>query len=223
MPYCSFDPGFYGRDHGNNDGTPPDSRAVTCVGVYPFGGRADAINSPATETVTKQGQGANGAGIEPIWMSSYTSFVKAEIANKLGQNDEALTFLVAGVTASIDRVQAFGKAKGQEPPAALVTPKQDYIDVVVSKYNLSSDKLNNIMTEYYIALWGNGVEAYNMYRRTGKPNSMQLMRAASPGPFQYSLIYPSDYVNLNSNATQKSFTGVNRVFWDTNTDPNFCK
>jgi hypothetical protein len=62
-----------------------------------------------------------------------------------------------------------------------------------------------------------------MYRRTGKPNSMQLMRATNPGTFQYSLIYPSDYVNLNSNATQKSFTDVVRVFWDQNKDPNFCK
>ena len=30
------------------------------------------------------------------------------------------------------------------------------------------DRLNVIMKEYFIALWGNGIESYNNYRRTGK-------------------------------------------------------
>ncbi len=218
MPYCSFDPGFYGRDHGNNDGTPPDSRAITCVGVYPAGGRVDLITTPTTESVTKQGQGANGAGIEPIWMSSFTSFLKAEAALTL-KNDAvaAKAEMIDGITKSVTQVIAFGKSKGQVVPDNLVTPTSDYVDVVSSKYDAAADKLNIVMTEFYIALFGNGVEAYNMYRRTGKPLSMQLMRAANPGTFQYSLIYPSDYVNLNKNATQKSFTGKNKVFWDNNT------
>lgn len=216
MPYCSFDPGFYGRDHGNNDGTPPDSRAITTIGVYPFGGRVDDITSPTTESVTKQGQGANGAGIEPIWMSSFTSFLRAE-ALLILDNDApgAKNAMVDGVQKSIAQVQSFGASKGQVPTAP-VTPTADYVDVVSTKFDVSPDKLNIIMTEYYIALFGNGVEAYNMYRRTGKPANMQLMRAVSPGSFQRSLVYPSDFVNLNINATQKSFTDLPRVFWDNN-------
>ena len=81
-----------------------------------------------------------------------------------------------------------------------------------------SSELDVLMKEYYIALWGNGVEAYNLYRRTGKPSDMQPMRAANPGSFLRSLIYPADFVNLNSNVTQKSNSTVNKVFWDNNPD-----
>jgi hypothetical protein len=68
------------------------------------------------------------------------------------------------------------------------------------------------MKEYYIALWGNGIEAYNMYRRTGKPNNMAPALESTPGPFMSSFFYPADYVNRNKNATQKTIT--DRVFWD---------
>ena len=51
------------------------------------------------------------------------------------------------------------------------------------KYNLGSllisgnaapttdDKLDILIKEYYIAAWGNGLESYNMIRRTGKPEN----------------------------------------------------
>jgi len=71
------------------------------------------------------------------------------------------------------------------------------------------------MKEYYIALWGNGLDAYNNYRRTGKPENMQFTQEADPGAFNRSMIYPSVHVNLNQNAAQKSSQAV-QVFWDNN-------
>jgi hypothetical protein len=220
--WCAFDPGFFGRDHGNNDGIPPDGRALTCFGVYPAGGRVDVNpDDPIYQGLAIQGQGANGAGIEPIWMAGYTEFLKAEAALTLGTTGDAKALMLSGVNKSIARVRAFGAAKGQTVPAALEPSIMDYTDAVAALYDAAAnddERLGVIMKEYYIALWGNGIEAYNMYRRTGKPSDMQPTRAANPGNFVRSLIYPANYVNLNSSATQKNIAGVNKVFWDNNPD-----
>ncbi|MCB9052088.1 MAG: SusD/RagB family nutrient-binding outer membrane lipoprotein [Lewinellaceae bacterium] len=220
--WCAFDPGFFGRDHGNSDGIPPDDDARTTVGVYPCGGRVDLNDGNADYAVTtRQGQGANGAGIEPIWMAFFTDFVKAEAALMLGTEGDAKTLMIDAVNKSINRVRAFADAKGQSLPAGLEPSTDDYIAAVEALWDAAGTtdaKLDVLMKEYYIALWGNGVEAYNLYRRTGKPSDMQPMRAANPGSFLRSLIYPADFVNLNSNVTQKSNSTVNKVFWDNNPD-----
>ena len=68
------------------------------------------------------------------------------------------------------------------------------------------------MKEFHIASYGNGLEAYNGYRRTGKPDNFQPTLVQNSGDYYNSFLYPGDHVNLNSNATQKERT--ERVFWD---------
>lgn len=220
--WCAFDPGFYGREHGNNDGTPPDAGVKTCVGVYPSGGRADVNNGDNSYLgETQQGQGADGAGILPIWMASFTEFVKAEAVVRLGVAGDAKALMLSGVGKSIARVRGFATAKGQTLPAGLEPSESAYTDAVTALYDAAAsddERMSVIGKEYYLALWGNGIESYNLYRRTGKPADIQPMRAASPGVFLRSLIYPADYVNLNSNAIQKDLNVVNKVFWDNNPD-----
>ena len=43
MPFCAAAPkkGYYGRDHGNGSGIPPDGPNRTVYGLYPAGGRFD--------------------------------------------------------------------------------------------------------------------------------------------------------------------------------------
>ena len=96
----------------------------------------------------------------------------------------------------------------------------DYVAYVLDQYDNAADdteRLNIVMKEYLIALWGNGIEAYNAYRRTGMPLKIQpTIEPASFKPdgslFTYSALYPSVYVNRNQNATQKNIT--DRVWWD---------
>ena len=220
--WCAFDPGFFGRDHGNNDGIPPDDDARTTVGVYPCGGRIDLNDGDDNYAgTTRQGQGANGAGIEPIWMASFTDFVKAEAALMLGTDGDPKALMLGAVNKSIERVRNFSNSKGQSLPGGLEPSTDDYIAAVEARWDAAGStdaRLDVLMKEYYIALWGNGVEAYNLYRRTGKPSDMQPMRAATAGSFLRSLIYPADFVNLNSNVSQKSNSTVNKVFWDNNPD-----
>jgi Starch-binding associating with outer membrane/Susd and RagB outer membrane lipoprotein len=225
--FCSVEPGFFGRDHGNADGIPPDQKARTLYGVYPAGGRLDTVSLTNAKFLGlgQQGQGANGAGIHPIWMAFYTDFLKAEASITLGIDPaKAQQHLEAGVTNSIKRVKAFAAAKGQNLSAALLPSEAAYMTKIGELYTAATTedaKMNVFAKEYLIALWGNGIEAYNMYRRTGKPGDVQPMRAPTPGSFVRSFLYPADFISLNSSAKAKTPGAVNKVFWDNNPDSMF--
>src|SRR5579871_1042819 len=71
--------GYFGRDFGDNSGANPNAGFLTTYGVYPAGGAFDD-NSAGGANGIDNTFGAKGAGIFPIWLSSYTSFLKAEAA-----------------------------------------------------------------------------------------------------------------------------------------------
>ncbi len=219
QPFCVFEPGFFGRDHGNNDGGPPDQNVITCVGVYPAGGRLDLNNGNANYfDDTIQGDGANGAGIEPIFMSFFTDFIKAEVVLRLGLAGDARQHLVNGINHSIEQVKNFANSRGQTLPASLEPSTTAYLDAVLARYDASgADRLDVAMKEFYLSLWGNGVEAFNLYRRTSSPRNLQPTRALNSGIFFRSLWYPAIFVNLNDQVAQKT-DGNAKVFWDKNPD-----
>jgi len=222
-PFCVFDPGFYGRDHGDASGTPPDGPVITAAGVYPAGGRADNadVANANFKSQTQRGQGANGAGILPIYMGFYTDFLKAEVEARRGGDASAL--LATAVTNSINSVKAYGDSKGQsitvEPwKSNFAGLRTAYLAAVAYQYAQESDKVAAVGREFWVATWGNGVEAYNAYRRTGGPANPQPTIQTGAGVWMRSLIYSANYVNLNQSAQQKNSDVVNKVFWDGNTD-----
>jgi len=231
FPFCFFDPGFYGRDHGDASGTPPDSPFVTAWGVYPAGGKSDDTsasnsNSPASSTFlgsTTRGDGANGAGILPIFMGFYTDFMKAEILERATPGS-GFAQMNTAITNSITSVKAFAAAKKQALVNQVPTTTTKYLSAVSAQWNtpgvkgFSTVKMDIVGREFYIACWGNGVEAYNLYRRTSAPKNLQPAIQTGPGPWLRSMTYPAVYVNLNSNAKQKDYTLTNKVFWDGNPD-----
>jgi len=228
-PYCTVGKGYHGRDHGDNSGAPPDGGATTAWGVYPAGGQFDGDQFKAVSL----GYGGQGAGISPIWLSSYTAFLEAEASLALGITSAGTTrdLLQKGVTASIAKVMAFPPSVNITPDPAYVpsnTQVTNYINKVLANYDTTTttdSKMNMVMSEYYIALWGNGLEPYNNLRRTGKPAGIQIAVAvANPGFFMRSFFYPSVFVNRNSNAPAQKDPGnaVQKVFWDNNPD-NFIK
>jgi hypothetical protein len=249
-PFCAFDPGFYGRDHGDASGTPPDPPVITAAGIYPAGGRPDNtvadLNVPATNTyatATKRGDGADGAGITPIYMSFFTDYMKAEILARGGDAAGAKAQLRTAIMNSVAAVKSFAESKNQAVTRSPWTnaswspgPASDcsgltgtaatacvfnnfvntYVDAVNVLYDAAPNKLKIIGREYWVATWGNAVEAYNSYRRTGGPDNFQPTLQTDAGPWLRSIIYPSVYVNLNSSATQKPLDTVVKVFWDGN-------
>ncbi|HEV9036606.1 MAG TPA: SusD/RagB family nutrient-binding outer membrane lipoprotein [Puia sp.] len=226
VPYCLVDNGYWGRDHGNNEGIPPDNSLRTTWGLYPAGGAFDYDQNLAIGQSTGRESGAGGGGINPIWLSSFTYFLEAEAALILGTPGDPKALTISGVDASINKVAGFPAAIGYKLPTSdttmliTATNTAKYENAVGTQYSAASTtaaKLNIIETEYYLAAWGNGLETYNNYRRTGCPNNFQPTLDPNPGLFIRSFFYPSVYANFNKNAVQKTTTNV-KVFWDNNPD-----
>lgn len=233
MPYClgSYTQGYFGRDHVNGGGIPPDGNLRTVYGLYPGGGRFD---DGISNDVSQNGgtDGALGAGIAPIWQASFTHFNLAEAVLTMGADGDAAALLATGIELSQARVRAFESlVDGAEqiasaPPVDVFVEDTypadslftNYVTFVMDEYAAAADdnaRLGIVAREYLIALYGNGIESYNLYRRTCLPADIQPAIDANPGPFIRSALYPSVHVNLNQNITQKnSFTDP--VYWDTN-------
>lgn len=231
LPYCyATENGYIGRDHMNGSGIPPDGPIRTSYGLYPGGGQFDIdlyVDS------RKQGTtGGMGQGIWPIVLSSFTHFMLAEAALRLGTGGDAAALLETGIRQSIAKVQGFGAlvpatmngtitVRGVEISIAeAFVPDADdvdnYVNFVMGEFAAADDagKLDIVMKEYLIAAWGNGLDAYNNWRRTGLPSNTRP-GLDNPGPFPRSLLLPQVHVERNATATQLDFTN-NNVFWDNN-------
>ena len=159
-------------------------------------------------------------------------FLRAEAALTLNTGEDARALLESGVRKSISKVLAFeslspndfnetriNPVTGEEESLGDVYGPDDedieaYVAAVLDRYDNASDKLNVVMKEAYIARFGNAVLTFNAYRRTCKPDNMQPgIDNLAIDAFPRSFLYPSDHVNQNSNATQKTSLG-DPVFWD---------
>ncbi|MGB7394918.1 MAG: SusD/RagB family nutrient-binding outer membrane lipoprotein [Pricia sp.] len=218
--FCSIPGGYWGRDHGDDDGIPPDGLLRATWGVYPNGGRFD---DSSFEEVN-QGLGGGGAGITPIILSSSIDFLRAEIALASGNTADARTLMLDGITKSFAKVRSFGAldVSADLTLAAPVSDDEDYIAEVGELYDAADTmgKLGILGEEFWVTLIGNGIDAYNFYRRVGAPFNLQPNLEPDPGEFARSQFYPGVFANNNSNVSQKS--GVTeRIFWDTNPETGF--
>ncbi|MGK0314448.1 MAG: hypothetical protein ACI86M_000662, partial [Saprospiraceae bacterium] len=219
QPFCHLEGGWWGRDHGNNDGIPPDDTRRSVAGVYPAGGLLDL--DQGASSANSGVDGGLGAGLAPIMLSSFTHFMLAEAAITRGTGGDAAALLEEGVTQSIAKVMASGAAQA-DADSELLLPSgaavDAYVALVMSQFNSAGnddDKLNIIMKEYHIALWGNGIEAYNGLRRTTFPRDLQPTLEVSSGTFPRLMYYPADYLNLNANVSDQRNL-ADQAFWDTN-------
>ncbi|MEQ8303885.1 MAG: hypothetical protein RIB47_10875, partial [Cyclobacteriaceae bacterium] len=124
---------------------------------------------------------------------------------------------------SINRVRAFSVEKAQTVSSSLEPSQIVYAATLSALYDgaaSDAERMAIIGKEYWKALWGNGLEAYNLYRRTSTPTDLQPMRAVpgTEGPFWRSIVYPAVYANLNANAASNEGKATRKVFWDGNPD-----
>lgn len=233
MPYCvgNLESGYYGRDHGNGNGLPPDGNIRTLYGVYPAGGKFDANTFIGTQNSGIDG--GLGAGAIPLMPANFIKFYRAEAALTMGTGEDARALLGEAVAESITNVLNFARdvdpasmteeigvnpITGDPILGSSLIPADstitEYVDEVLSLYDAAADKLDVVMKEFHIAAYGNGVEGYNMIRRTGRPFNIQPMIQPTAGSFIRSAIYPAVHVTLNENSSQREVT--EQVFWDTN-------
>jgi hypothetical protein len=211
--------GYWGRDHLDPQGIPPDGPKRTLWGLYPAGATFDN-NMPTSMTASNLGNG--GAGIQPIMLAAFVDFMLAEAALELGTPGDPKALMLSGITKHINYVRSWslGTAEAAKVRAYIsdddhAARRTQYLNKVGQDYDDSSNKMRIIAREYWISLFGNGAEAYNLYRRTGQPDNMQPGQIPNFGKFPRSFFYPSNHVERNNQANQKASHDV-QVFWDNN-------
>lgn len=219
FPFClPGKRGYWGRDHLNNEGIPPDGLERTVWGLYPAGGRYD--NDSGTP-VNNPSLGNQGSGVQPIILSSFVDFMLAEAVQEGGVNGDAKELLISAVGKHMNYVRAFAENSNEsgvvdsfDPKAEFQEKVADYLTYIEDEFDNSTTPMMVIGREYWLSLYGNGIEAYNLHRRTGQPSGMQPGLLVDTGDFPRSYLYPNDYMVTNINAKQRAFT--DRVFWDNN-------
>jgi hypothetical protein len=212
--YCTLPNGYWGRDHGDDEGIPPDGLLRTTWGVYPMGGKFDdssfsAINASA---------GASGRGVTILLSAFNVDFMRAEMAMVQGQTTAARDFILSGYDKQVAKVQAFLDGREGNSDTSLAPAAGEftaYRNTLSATFDAGSmdDKWNILAEQYWVAHFGNGVDPYNFYRRTLYPTTLQPNREPDPGTFMMSMYYPSNSVNNNSGISQKP-DQAQAVFWD---------
>jgi len=238
--WCSVQMSYWGRSHGNDEGTPPDGFTRTASGVYPAGGSFDdnpdvpnAANGLNYDSnFVALGAGGGGAGIEPIMLSSFVDFYRAEAYLASNDPTNAATYLQSAITKSIAKVQSFGSLDGDADSAALAsamnpTRISTFISQTIAAFNaapmtsaldgfgwpVEKDKMDILGEQLAIAQFGAGNDMFNFIRRTGHPRTLARSLEGSPGLFPRSVLYPAGEVSANPNVDQKTDLAT-RVFWD---------
>ena len=238
--WCSVRLGYWGRVHGNAEGIPPDTFDRTASGVYPAGGRFDDnpdyvfLDTPQEnltfyDASVGLGLGAGGTGIEPIILSSYVEFWRAEAYAMRGNYTMASTHLEAGLEESINYVTSFGALdtaadKIFEPTEERI---EDFIANTIENFEdapnttaldaqdwpIEKSKLDILGEQFFIAMYGGAADAYNFIRRTGYPRTLARSIDPDPGLFPRTLLYPANEVSANPNVNQRQ-DNSSQVFWD---------
>lgn len=144
-----------------------------------------------------------GAAPQRMLTFSEYNFIRAEAA-LLGATGNAQQFFTDGITASM---QEAGVA-----PADIAT----YLAAYGTLTGTTAQKIQQVIEEKYIALFGVSVEPWTDYRRTGYP-ALSLNTNAINGvtSIPRTLFYPQSEIDLNPNCPgQKAISLQDRVFWD---------
>lgn len=193
--------------NGGESSSAGDDNVRAIFGIYPVGGAFD----DASFRVHNQDAGLKGAGIFPMITNTNCLFIQAEAALMLGTAGDPRVLLAAALASSFAEVAALA---GVPMIAADVTT---YTDNVLARYDAATtneERLRVIMDEKYIAMYGNGIESYNDYRRTGYPAGL-LAPVVAGGP--YPNRFPIPPVEYNTNSSIAPTTDLTaKVFWDLN-------
>ena len=206
--------GYFGRDRADPSGVPNDTGIRTAHGLYPESGLYDASVSPAN---LNKGE---GDGIFPIATSWMVKFWQIEAMLTLGVTEKdgktVDELFAAAMTEQFAKVNSFTnrpKGLGVAMPAAAMTA---YMDAQKAKLAAApaNAKLNVVLKQAWFCNYGNGLEVYNTFRRTGYPSDLQLPLQL-PGNFALRIPYAQDELNLNPNTPVKAYdTKESAIFWD---------
>jgi len=132
--------------------------------------------APASTTRSKYNTyltGVSGEAPIRILTNAQVQFILAESALILGTAGVANTYYQAGITAHMQKVGM---------TAAEITNYFTTNPTVVTLSGTTEEQRKQIITQKYISWIGNGIEAYNDFRRTGYPVLALVNNAAGDNP-----------------------------------------
>lgn len=217
--------GFLTIHFGSNGPNQAQAQDVsqTVLGIYPVGGWYDD-GSGATVTAN------TGTGAAPERMLTYYTvlYLQAELALDGVIDGDPRDLLQEAIQASFEKVNEVvaGTGTTQNVPTIEQDAIDEYIASVLEEFDAgdADRQLEIILTEKWIAGFGNSIDSYNDYRRKGypaifDPNSDTgpfALITSSPTPFLVSLPWRAEDLNLNQNAPAQKNPTMDRVFWDPN-------
>jgi hypothetical protein len=224
--------GYYVRNPGDGTSVPADQTRRATFGIYPAGGLYDNVpinNLPATNAFLRNDgtvsgskvvtvTDGNGAGVTPLITAAMINFIRAEAALTLNTGDNAKQQFLDGVTANLKSISSFAVANGAPaiPPATIT----GFVNKLAQQFDAAPDdskKLELVMTQKYLASYGNGMESYNDYRRTALPEMRQLLSPLNTFPLRlyYSQSELTTNTTVSENASEiQSVQQTSFVFWD---------
>lgn len=223
--------GYYGRNPGDGTAAPADQIRRSTFGIYPAGGLYDnaSINNLTAANLYLNNTGATGttkvvavsdgtgSGLMPLITNAMVKFIRAEAALTLTTGDNARQYFADAITASLNSVSTYATANGGLAiPAASIT---GFVNRQLVLFDAADNngKLNLVMTQKYIASYGNGMEVYTDYRRTGLPVLRTLLSPLNVFPLRlyYSQTELSANTSFGTNGSALQVAQqITPVFWD---------
>lgn len=205
----------------------------TYPGIFPCGGRYDDGKGEIMDAT-------KATGVAPHRILTYDEFlyIQAELIQVGKLTGNAATKLEAAITASFAKVDQVVANSGTTQVVPILTGSDevsDFMNNIITEFNSgnSAKKLEIIMTQKWVATFGDPADQYNDYRRTGfpilaNPNSTTKEYQLDNGDafplddsetvlntaYPLSIFWPQSELNVNKNAPAQKTPGTYKIFWD---------
>lgn len=245
--YWDKSTGFYSIRFGS---TGPDrdksaESSYTYPGIFPSGGRYDDQKGGSIDKIISKadGQPTPPTGIAPRRILTYDEFlyIQAELIQAGKLSGSAAAKLRDAITASFAKVDQVVKINQGTSPTQTIpvlagtTAVTTFINKVITEFNAASatKQMEIIMTQKWVGTFGDPMDQYTDYRRTGFPvlanplsttKEYQLdngdafplidSQTIQNNLFQLSIYWPQGELNTNGNAPAQKNPTTYKIFWD---------
>ncbi|MEN9908414.1 MAG: hypothetical protein RLZZ540_1563 [Bacteroidota bacterium] len=206
----------------------------TYPGIFPCGGRYDDGGGEIMDAT-------KATGVAPHRILTYDEFlyIQAELIQTNRLTGNATTKLQQAMQASFAKVDQVVKNSGTKqvgiPKLVGSSGVTTFINKIITEFTSGDNtkKLEIIMTQKWVATFGDPCDQYTDYRRTGfpifaNPNSTAKEYQLNNGDayplddsetilntlYPLSLFWPQNELNVNKNAPVQKNPGTYKIFWD---------
>lgn len=197
------------------------SSSQSVIGLYPIGGKYDDGNGGIASLTSGLAGQVNGTGtVAQRMMSNFELlYLRSELALEGVTAEDPRQLLSDAMDASFAKVDEV--ANGASAPLMDAATVTTYKNSVLTMYDGGGAALRMeiIMTQKWIASFGNALSIYNDYRRTGFPrlhdgNTDNLGVTVQGRSFPVSFPYTNGEITTNPNVPNQRIIATDKVFWD---------